>query len=128
MAALIQELLRDYDRLPIEQRVDLYNAVKRLVCTRQITRDSVYYLYLFAIGYSVQEIELVHPHSREPLLAAFALVANETGYTDESFMQTVLRKYPKFRNQRGAFAQRLHEYTSEYTNEYTSTEQAKGAT
>ncbi len=113
MAAVIQELLRYFDMLSIEARVDIQQGIKKLYSTGQIQKGDVYLLKQFAIGYSIKELSLSFPAVPvdERVNSALSLLAEETGNTDERYLQGILRAYPKFRNRADAYRKKLNTYT-----------------
>jgi hypothetical protein len=101
----MQELLSEYDKLSLEDRADIYTAIRDLYREHVLSKKSIQFIRLFAEGYSVEEVSAMYPKDSvsSVLSAACEAVAERTGNTDEKLFQRILRRYPKFRKNSRAF-------------------------
>lgn len=99
MSAYIKELLIDLadDHLSIIPKIDILTTIQQLYDTGQITSRHIRALDMYISGYTCAELEVSYPDVRELLAQTFILISNESGYTDELFLNAALNLYPKFK-------------------------------
>lgn len=84
-----------------ETKCDIQLALDRLLKTAQV--DSVCYnvLIAFMAGFSIEEIAI--PGAREMLIQLLGLLEAETQYSDDRYLESVVRKYPKYSKTKEAY-------------------------
>lgn len=112
MGAYVKELLVDMadDHLSIIPRVDITLALQSLYDTGQLTERHLRALDLYIAGYTCTELEITFPDIRDLLIQSLALLAVQSGYTDDSFIVGALNIYPKFKKIAGILQQKMHTY------------------
>jgi len=143
MAALIREILLDivqhrvvkhdttrliesghsiaYEYLPGWEdqciaKCDIQIALKRLVETGGIDRRDILILSKFLSGISTAELSIQYPNVVERLVTVLALLENETRYTDDSFLERIVHKYPKYTETKEAYREKLYAAGRDFTN------------
>jgi len=88
---------------------DVQLALEDMVYTLQVDEYDILLLSKFLSGFSTNELEVDFPHCKERLIIILALLENATKYTDERYLESVVRKYPKFQKTKEAYAAKLFE-------------------
>lgn len=103
------------NKLDIVARCDLMSSLQCLVDTGQVDTHGIMCLDKFMSGLSIQELTFLYPNARELLISVLALLEYTSGYTDESFLSSVLNKYPKFKTNIPVHRNDLHMYGRTFT-------------
>jgi len=99
MAGLVKELYLDYslNRLSIEERSDLSQAIELAYRNRLLQRRDIHILDMYLQGYTVKEIALhcmlLSEKIQNILTRAFIILEVLTGYTDGQFILRIQNKY-----------------------------------
>lgn len=137
MAALIKELLTDivgnkivhhdvdklirsghsvaWEYLPgwedqCNAQCDVQLSIRQLIETHQVDRRDILILSLFLSGMSTDELLVDYADAKDRLIVVLALLEDATKYTDERYLESVVRKYPKFNKTKEAYSDKLFEW------------------
>lgn len=109
MALYVRAVLADYvvNKVDHVTRIDLVCAIQRLRSVGSLTDRHVSCLRMHLYGYTPEELARVFLDWRTLLTESYALIAEESGLTDESFLRTSIAQYPKYRKIMPALLQRM---------------------
>jgi hypothetical protein len=99
MGAYVQALMEDivHGRGDALAALDLKVTIARLIATGQLNRDHLTMLRKHLAGYTLGELELECAAAYTYLVQSYALIAEESGYTDESFLQRGVNLFPQYK-------------------------------
>jgi len=102
----LKELILDYglNRLSIDQKSDLSNAISTLYTSGIFAYTDLRILNDYVSGYTAPEIALRHMTTTDVieniLNRMFTAISTVSGYTDERFIESFARQYPITRKQK----------------------------
>jgi len=116
MPAVLKELLYDWleeregcvDYFSYE-RLDIDFGLKRLLDKKEITREQLTIVKLFAAGYLAKEIALKFDDAEYLLRDAVLKLENEINYTDDSFIN-LLTNRPEYSKMSHVIKEKLYDY------------------
>ncbi len=130
MAALMLELLRSYTTgtLSSDERCDIEVAVKALLQRGEITPTQIRSVVLYLKGFSLSEIETTYPNAKQSIVQLLFLLEQETGYTDEHFLQKMCSKFPRYAKYKDHFRQKLLAYGTDIEGQNERTDSVERET
>lgn len=115
MSIYVRELLFDMVNGSIDPiaKIDIETTIVRLFQTKQVDRRDILALDRYLSGETVLELSIDYPNCQEMLVRILALIEQESGYTDEMFLQRGLNIYPKYQKIKGALHKRAEQLSRE---------------
>lgn len=95
-------------QLHCEFKCDIEVALKKLINTGQVDTSAIIALNAFLEGYRLSEISI--PRAGELIVNLLALLEEETRITDDIYLDSVVRKLPKYEKTKEAYREKLVEY------------------
>lgn len=114
MSAYVRELLFDLvDGVSscTDAWIDFQQALDQCLEKHLISEEHIYVLDRYLTGYTVQEIDRDVKGAYSKLIQVLAVLEQESQYTDDSFLERMLVKYPKYRKIKPALRRRLIKYS-----------------
>lgn len=98
MAVYVRALLEDmvHDKGDPTTRIDLLQSVNRLLDTKQLTPEHVRLMKLHLHGYKASELWFLNRNIDTMLTQAYALIEEQSGYTDEVLLQRGVNLFPAY--------------------------------
>ena len=95
----VRAVLEDvvHGRSDVLSVLDITTAVATLVRTGQLTQRHMRCLRRHVVGYTLDELLLDEPAAYTLLVQAYSLIAEQSGYTDEVFLQRSVGLFPMYR-------------------------------
>ena len=90
-------------------KCDIQVSLKSLYSMGAVDRRDILILSKFMSGYSIAELSINAPDCRERLISTLALLEDATRYTDDRFLERVITKYPKYKETKEAYRNKLIE-------------------
>jgi hypothetical protein len=98
MAVYVRALLEDviHGKSDPVTKVDLTMAIDVLLATKQLTPLHIQLMRKHLQGYSPTEIYPISGRIEPMLTQAYALIAEQSGYTDEQLLQRGVNMFPQY--------------------------------